>query len=529
MFATKSTAAVSKVTTVPAPIGGLNVRDSLAAMAETDAIILRNFWPQPYGVSVRHGYQEWSTGLGFPVYTLGTWSSVTGAQKLFGWAGDSMYDCSARAPVGTALLTGLVNSTWQLAGFTNAAGGHLLAVNGVDDGICYNETGINRLVLGDGVAAYTWKGLDPKKAIQLTVHQHRVWAVELNTAIGWYLPPDAIYGEFKPFDFGPLFWRGGYLSFLATWTMDDGNGAEDHLVAVSSTGLAAVYAGIDPEAETTWSLVGVYNVGAPVKGRRAYAKVAGDLYILSQQGIVSMAGLLVSTKVNQQVAAFKSDKIQYLMSDLIGKYSDLAGWQLSYVPKINMLLCNVPTGVPGANLQLAANQITEAWTQFSGMDATTWNTFGDQPFFGDYNGVVHVAWEGSMDGVLLDGTSGNSIFAEAQQAYSYLNALGQQKQVGLYRPNFIVSKSVRFNSLVMYDFAIFEGIPPDGLPVPESASVWGTGIWGEAIWHGGSFPQRAWHSAVGVGVAVSTAIGLRANSDALWVSTDFSYIIGGIL
>ena len=134
MFATKSTVAVSKVTTVPAPIGGLNVRDSLAAMAETDAIILRNFWPQPYGVSVRRGYQEWSTGLGFPVYTLGTWSSVTGAQKLFGWAGDSMYDCSARAAVGTALLTGLSNSTWQLAGFTNAAGGHLLAVNGTDDG-----------------------------------------------------------------------------------------------------------------------------------------------------------------------------------------------------------------------------------------------------------------------------------------------------------------------------------------------------------------------------------------------------------
>ena len=79
---------------------------------------------------------------------------------------------------------------------------------------------------------------------------------------------------------------------MTTWTIDDGNGAEDHLVVVSSTGQAAVYAGIDPTDPATWSLVGVYNIGAPVKGRRGYTKVGGDLYILTQQGIVSMASML---------------------------------------------------------------------------------------------------------------------------------------------------------------------------------------------------------------------------------------------
>jgi hypothetical protein len=529
MFFTPLEAAVNKITTVPAPIGGLNARDSLAAMAETDAVILKNFWPQPYGVAVRKGYQQWATELGGEVLTLGVWSGVSGAQYLFGWANKGMFNCTTRGPVGAPLLTGLSNDTWQLAGFTNAAGGHLLAVNGEDDGICYDETGVHRLIVGDGVVAYTWKGLDPKDAIQLTVHQHRVWAVELDSAVGWYLPPDAIYGELQPFDFGPLFWRGGYLSFLATWTMDDGNGAEDHLVAVSSTGLAVVYAGIDPAAAETWKLVGVYNVGAPVKGRRGYTKVAGDLYLLTQQGVVSMASLLVSTKVNQQVSAFKSDKIQFLISDLIGQYVDLAGWVLMYAPKINMLLCNVPTGIYAANFQLASNQLIDAWTQFGGMDAACWNTFGDHPFFGDYNGTVYIAWEGSTDGVLLDGTGGDSITAEAQQAFSYLGALGQQKQVGMYRPNFIVSTPVSYNSNIIYDFSLYEELAPDGMPVPEGASVWGTALWGIATWYGGASPQRSWRIAQGVGVAASTVIGLRANSDALWVSTDFSYTIGGIL
>ena len=121
-------------------------------------------------------------------------------------------------------------------------------------------------MLGDGITAYSWKNLDPKDAIQLTFHQHRLWAVEVDSARGYYLPADAIYGEMSAFDFGPLFSKGGYLSFLATWTMDDGNGAEDHLVAVSSTGYAAVYSGIDPNDPNNWKLVGVYYTGAPVKG-----------------------------------------------------------------------------------------------------------------------------------------------------------------------------------------------------------------------------------------------------------------------
>ena len=89
------------------------------------------------------------------------------------------------------------------------------------------------------------------------------------------------------------------------------------------------------------------------------------------------------------------------MSDLIGQYGDLQGWQLMYVPKINMLLCNVPTTVNNGNIQLAANQLNGSWTQFANMDAGLLGLFGDKPFFGDYTGRVCIAWEGYLDDVKL--------------------------------------------------------------------------------------------------------------------------------
>jgi len=115
-----------------------------------------------------------------------------------------------------------------------------------------------------------------------------------------------------------------------------------------------------------------------------------------------------------------------------------------------------------------------------------------------------------------------------QQAYSYFDALGSQKQVGMYRPNFIVSKPVTYNSNIFYDFEVTGIQTPDGLP-NSTGSVWNTATWNSSTWYGGTSPQRAWNQANGLGVAASVAIGLHSNGDVLWVSTDYSYLVGGIL
>lgn len=530
MFATPLSQAFNKITTVPAPIGGLNARDSLAAMPATDAYVLNNYWPQPYGLAVRNGYREWAilpTTAG--IHTLAQWSSISGAKKLFAWQAGSLWDATTSGVLTTPLLTGLANDFWQFTSMSNAAGSHLIAVNGADDGILYDEGGLQALVAGDGVVVNTWNGLDPADTIQLTIHQSRLWAVKKDSSIGYYLPQDAIYGTFEQFDFGPKFPNGGYLAFLATWTIDDGNGAEDHIVAVSSTGTAVVYGGIDVSDSATWQLVGVYNIGAPVLGRRSYTKVGGDLYILTTQGIVSMSGMLTSTKVNDQKSSFPSDKIQFLLSNVISSYGDIAGWQLSYFPDLNMLLCNVPTTVATGNFQLAANQIIFAWTQFTNMDAACWGTFSSKPFFGTYDGRICKAWDGTLDDVRLDNTGGSSITAAAAQAYSYFESLGTQKQIGMYRPNFISNSGLIYNSTLTYDFKDASIAPPDGLPIVPPNGVWDVDYWDQTTWAGAQVALRSWVQGQGLGVAASIALISRTNGEALWVSTDYSYIVGTIL
>ena len=46
----------AQTASIPSPIGGWNARDSLAAMAPTDAVQLVNWFPTPTDVTMRRGY-----------------------------------------------------------------------------------------------------------------------------------------------------------------------------------------------------------------------------------------------------------------------------------------------------------------------------------------------------------------------------------------------------------------------------------------------------------------------------------------
>lgn len=516
--------AAYKTEVVPAPVQGLNVYDAIVAMADTYAIEMRNWWPQPYGCSVRKGYVEWATGMPATVQTLATWYGTAGTSKMFAWSGTAMYDVSTRGAVGAAVLSGLTNALWESVCFSNTAGSRMVAVNGVDNAITYTSSGgVQRIVAGDGITANTWAGVAPTSAAHVCVHQRRLWIVKKDTTEGWYLPPDSYQGTFVKFDFGPQMSRGGFLQFLTTWTLDDGHGATDHLIAVTSEGEAIVYSGTDPSSSSTWSLVGVYYVGAPVSGRRAYAKAGGDQLFLTQRGLISMSEELTSTRVNQAQLPLTSLKIQFLISDLIGQFSTLSGWQVVYCAAINMVLISVPSVTSGGNIQLAANQITNAWTEFSDMDSACWSVFHDELYFGDYTGRVYKAWTGYSDKVLLDNTGGVGVTTSVQQAYSYFDNRATQKQVALLRPTFLTTNQLAYSLATVYDFEDIDAGYPR-MTTPTSESLWGTGTWGAAIWGGGTKVNQEWVSGYGVGSAVSLKMTTLSDSEVLWVATNYAVV-----
>jgi hypothetical protein len=521
----------SELNTVPSPVGGFNAYDNLANMPATDAILLDNFVPQPYGCTIRKGYQQRSTGLGTAVNSLATVAYRSGGVSGFAWAGDKLFDVTAAGAVGAPLLSGLGSSWWQSLNFGNSSGIHMLAFDGVDNPILFNETGgIQRLVAGDGVVVNTVKNVNPATWIQGTVHQHRVWAVQVNTTLGWYLPTDSIYGTANFFDFGPLFKRGGYLVILATWTVDSGDGSNDKLVAVSSMGEAVVFSGTDVANAATWSLDGVYFVGAPVRGRRFYANVGGDLYLLTTIGLLSMATLVTSTQVNASSAnTAYSQKVQFFLSELTSELGQLDGWEVRFVPSLNFLIINLPSLYAEGSGQLVSNYITTSWCTFSGYNANTFMVTADALFFGSPNGTVYQAYVTNRDGVKLDGTGGKDIIARCQQAYSYLGAPGAQKQIGLYRPNFMLARNVGFRSKISYDFTQEDPGSPTGAKDKSALALWNNAVWGKDKWSGGPFAKLEWRSAEGVGVAASLTLAISSASDTIWVSTDFTYIKGGPL
>jgi len=508
---------------VPAPIGGLNARDSLAAMPATDAPVFVNWWPQPFGCSVRKGYSEWATGMPAQVNTIAQWSNVTGSSKLFAWSSAGMYDISTKAAVGAAIVAGLATSTWETCNLTNSAGSFLtaLAGNGIDDGIIYKAAGVARLSLGDGIVVNTWAGIDPKNAKCPTVHQHRLWVLEKDSTNGWYLPPDAIQGTFVKYDFGPLFSRGGYAQTIGTWTLDDGNGAEDHLVVLSSRGEAVVFGGTNPSSDATWALVGVYFVGAPVAGARVMTKAGGDIFVMTQQGVVSMTATLASTKVNEADQRVTSNKVQFLFSELTSLYGSSAGWSINYFPKLNMLLVNVPIAA-GLVQQVAANQILNSWTTFKAIDSACWATLDSDPYFGSSTGVVYKFWDKYLDNVLLAGTGGTGITASVMQAYSYLGKMATQKQVGLYRPSFLIDAQVAVNATIAYDFSTPELTTPTLLGTGVGGS-WDFGIWDTTVWSSGQLAQRPWLSGEGMGFAVALRMVTVSAGSTLWVATDYLF------
>lgn len=518
----------ASVTTVTAPVAGLDAYSSLAGMPENVAIALVNWFPQAYGCYMRRGYEEHATGLGGAVKTLATYTTPTGAQALLAWANGNMFSVTSAGPVGAPLLTGLVNDVWQTTAFANSAGTHLVAFNGVADGIWIHGAAIDRLVAGDGIVNGTWSGVDPKNLIDVTIHQRRIWAVQKDTTYGWYLPPDQVYGVASKFDFGPLFRHGGYLQSLTTWTVDDGDGADDMLIAVSSNGDVAVYRGIDPTSAATWALTGVYFMGSPVSGRRFATKVGGDVKFMTQQGIVSLNEMLTSTKTTQAQVSVESRPVQQPLAEAASALGTLEGWQTYFCPPLNMLMINIPSITTAGNIQFVENVVNSAWCEFQGYDARCFATYQNLPFFGGPNGTVYKGWFGHADNVTLAGSPGSPVVATVQQSYSYFGVPAVNKQVGMYRPNFLVAADAIYGSEIAYDFTF--KTPNFGFAAPGSPEArWDSAIWDAAMWVGTLKAQRNWSQAQGMGVAASLCMICQSSAECLWISTDYTYITGGPL
>jgi hypothetical protein len=218
-------------------------------------------------------------------------------------------------------------------------------------------------------------GVNSNTFINVNLFKNRLYFTQKDTLACWYLDPDAIGGAASPLYFGGIARNGGYLQAMGTWTLDAGQGADDYAVFVTSMGEVIVYNGTDPDTAETWQLKGVWQLGQTFS-RRCFFKWAGDLLLLTQDGLVPLASALQSSRLDPRINL--TDKIYYAVNQAVSQYYANFGWQINFFASANMLILNIPldTGIE----QYVMHSITKSWGRFTGVDAYCWEVSGDADF-----------------------------------------------------------------------------------------------------------------------------------------------------
>lgn len=499
-----------KTTSLPAPSGGLNARDAIASMPETDAVTMENWFPTPTSVDLRNGSLNHATGLPGWVETLAYYSgNIT--KKLLAISSGNLYDVTASGAVGAAKVTGLSNSRFQFTNIGNTGGRYIVFVNGADKLIGFDGAAYWR----DGDGTHDITGVNSATLIHCNLFKNRLWFVQNQTMSAWYLGLNAIAGAAVQFDLSSVFKLGGYLMAMTNWTIDNVSGIDDYAVFITSEGEFAIYKGTDPSSASTFALVGVFRIGKPV-GRRCFVKVASDAIIICADGAYPLSQALQTDRAQNKAI---SEKITNLINSDVATYGSNFGWQLMLYPLGNKFIVNVPQIENSTQYQYVMNTINDSWCKFTGWNAACWEFFNDGIYFGG-NGVVTQADTGTDD-------NGSLITANVRQAFSYFKT-HLQKRFSAIRAIFSCPGTLKAAIAVNIDFS---NKPPTSTSsfTANTGSPWNTSPWNTSPWQQGSSIIKQWQSVSGIGFAAAVNMSVSVkNLPISWMATDFVYEPGGI-
>ena len=363
-------------------------------------------------------------------------------------------------------------------------------------------------------------GVDSSTFINVNLFKNRLYFTQKDTLSCWYLDVNAIGGAANPLYFGSIARSGGFLQAMGTWTLDAGQGADDYAVFVTSMGEAIVYNGTDPTTAATWALKGVWQLGQTFT-RRCFFKWAGDLLLMTQDGLVPLSSALQSSRLDPRVNL--TDKIFYPISTACTNYYNNFGWQINYYAGENMLILSIPTN--NGMEQYVMHTITKAWARFTGIEAYCWEVSGDDDMHFGGDGFVGKFYDTNAD-------NGANIVGTAQQAYNYFGTPGQLKRFTLVRP--IIQTDNGLPTVLCGISTDFDTVPLTSQiafnPSSVSVGIWDTSKWDKASWGGELITTKYWQGVTGTGFSGSINFNVSSrNINFHWASTDYVMEVGGVL
>ena len=479
---------VANIISLPAPIGGWNVRDPLPMMEAQYAPVLDNVFCLPSEIQVRKGWQEHATFTGI-CETIMDYDAASGDELLLAAVDDdgdcTIYDVTSAGPA-TPLVTDLTSAQFKHCHFATSGGFFTYYVNNADAAILYDGTTWHEVTTTSTPYAIT--GFSDTVFLDVISHKRRLWFVPDSSLTAYYLPTDQIAGALQSFDFAPIFSKGGHIVKIDTWSLDAGTGLDDYFVVFTTEGEVAVYSGTDPASASTWSLTGVFYIGTPTGTVGKTCKYGGDLLIINKDGIAQMSKSLMSSRVNTWLQL--SDKIQPQLAQDTSTYAYLQGWDIMLFPPANMLLVNVPISAT-ESYQYVMNTISGAWSRWTGIPARTWYYSEDDLWVG-MDGVVGRAWFSQND-------NGSKITADILPAYQNYGIESQLKRWTMGRVILGSTGDISYGAKIEIDFNLSPNSVSLPIVIQSPVGVYGTGEYGDCVYGGNLIIKRRWQNLSGMG------------------------------
>ena len=556
-------------TSITAPIGGWNARDSIAQMPPTDAVSLINLYPTPTDIQMRLGYTQYSTGITGQVNTLMNYSGAS-AERLFAAAGSVIYD--ADTTIATSKLTGLSSDKFQYVNIANAGGHYLSAVNGIDAALIYDGTDWIKVATTSTVFGITSITRVATLATLTTSAPHTLATNNQVTIAG--AAPAAFNGTFVITVTG----TSTFTYVMASTPATNATTVGSYTVALYITGINSndfinvnlfknrLYY-IQKNSLSFWylptdSIGGVateFDLGG-IARRGGYLQAMGTWTIDAGQGaddyavfVTNMGEVIVYNGIDPsdpnnwalkgvwQVGQtfnrkcflkWSGDLLLLTQDGLVPLASALQSSRLD--PRVNITdkifyaisqavtqystnfgwqimyyaspnMLLINIPATTGTQQFVMHTISKAWASFSGINATCFELHNQSLYFGG-NEFVGQYWNGYSD-------NGSNINASVQQAYSYFDSTGQLKRFTLVRPTFQTDNgapSVLCGINVDFDYQNQLGSVAFN-PASTALGTWDNAIWDTATWGGLLSINRIWQGVTGLGFAagINMCIGLQ--------------------
>jgi hypothetical protein len=546
----KAQAVQHQLITVAAPSRGLNTMDDIADMPPTDAVEMDNLLATDQGLTVRAGWYEYATNIGGnATRTVRTVMSYEGApinaiasplisSTLFAVVDTGIWNIEGggnfAAAAAARTLSGTPNAgTMSWVQFTASGGAqYLIACSETDGGYLYNGVSWIKMTSTGGPGPGIITGVNPADFVQVCVWKKRLMFVQRQSAQTWTLPVGAVGGAATLFDFGPQLRNGGAVLALVNWTQDDGAGVDDRLVIIGSSGDLVIYEGTDPTDATKFSNVGTWYIGQPPVGRRCFTTSGGNVYVLTQFGVIPVNQVVQGGLDN--ILTSDTDLLQQLrkLQDVLnGDFQTLLnteGWELLSLPNLALLQIARPRASVTENIQYAFHQHALAWSRILDVPAVTFTRRLSQVYGGTNDARVLRVYSGNVDGTRLDGSGSSEVRARLTPAFNYFQAPTLRKQALMIRLNFIAAAPPTYAVLMNVDFEV-NPIISSGAGGGVVGSLWDAAYWDQDFWSGARVAYGEWRSVVGLGYALAPSIFISAEQKTTLASIEYMMKPGGPL